>query len=217
MEPKLPPEYKFSPHADIDERSKKVIASTYPPDMGDPQVLFTSLEGVAQYLLSRIVGLDVNDAQERNTPRRFLEALKEMTTSQTFEFTTFESHVDEMVVETGIQFATLCRHHVLPFTGICHVAYVPNGRIAGLSKIPRLVGVASAKLNTQEELTSVIADTMLHELNPQGVGVVMEAQHTCMAIRGARSIGVTTRTAAMRGVFADHTKTAKAEFLGAIR
>ena len=171
----------------------------------------------AEHLLTRLVGLNIDEAQEKDTPKRFVEALIELTTPRAFEFTTFDSNINDMVIESGIHFATLCRHHVLPFMGVCHIAYIPDGKIAGLSKLPRLVGVASAKLNTQEELTATIADLLLRELNPQGVGVIMEAQHTCMSIRGARSNGVTTRTAAMRGVFADHTKTAKMEFLEAIR
>jgi GTP cyclohydrolase I len=179
-----------------------------------------TLIDTAEYLLSRVTGLDVNDPQERDTPKRFLEALHEMTTPHTFEFTTFDvdpDFVNEMIIEKGIQFASLCRHHIFPFMGVCHVAYIPNGKIAGLSKIPRLVDQCAHKLMTQEELTAQIAHELMRELKPLGVGVIMDAMHTCMSIRGARTPGVTTRTASMLGAFGDHSRTAKAEFLEAIR
>jgi GTP cyclohydrolase I len=121
-----------------------------------------------------------------------------------------------MVVVKDMPFATLCRHHVLPFVGIAHLGYVPDGRIVGLSKIPRLIKYYAAGLNTQEELTETIADSFMEKLDPKGVILVMEAQHTCMSIRGVRSSG-STRTTSVRGVFADHARTAKAEFLEAIR
>jgi GTP cyclohydrolase I len=171
----------------------------------------------AERLLARVVGLDTSDPQGEDTPRRWIEAMRELTTPKQFTFTVFDAEVDEMVVERDIWFATLCKHHLLPFTGKCHVGYVPNGKIAGLSKIPRLVALVSASLNTQEELTVNIARALEQVLEPHGVAVVMEAQHMCMAIRGARATGVTTRTASMRGVFGDHQRTAKMEFLEAIR
>lgn len=174
-------------------------------------------EALALELLQRTVHLNLDNPEEKDTPKRFVQALREMTTPQHFDFTMFNSSVDEMIVEIGIRFDTLCRHHILPFMGECHVAYIPNGKIAGLSKLPRLVAFYASNLNTQEELTVRIADSIMTHLSPLGVGVVMAAQHTCMSIRGARASGVVTRTAAMRGVFADHTKTAKAEFLEAIR
>jgi GTP cyclohydrolase I len=168
-------------------------------------------------ILTEVANLDVNDPQERDTPRRFLEALREMTSPKPFEFTSFELNVGDMIVERGINFSTLCKHHLFPFMGVCHIGYVPNENTAGLSKLPRLVEQCSRHLNTQEELTAEIANEMESHLAPRGVAVVMEAQHTCMSIRGARAHNVTTRTATMRGVFADHSRTAKLEFLEAIR
>lgn len=163
------------------------------------------------------VGLDDTNPQEVKTPARFVKALRELTSpDENWEFTTFDTLSDEMVVVRDIRFASLCRHHVLPFMGVCHVAYVPNGQLAGLSKIPRLVSACSASLNTQEELTSEIALKLLDKLNPLGVGVMMEAEHTCMTIRGALAPGTLTYTGCMRGVFADHAKTAKAEFMSRI-
>jgi GTP cyclohydrolase I len=174
---------------------------------------------LARVLLSRVARLDPNKPSQAKTPERFVKALKELTTPEPFEFTTFESTSNGMVTEKNMPFATLCEHHVLPFMGIAHLAYVPGGRIVGISKIPRLIAYHAAGLNTQEELTDNIADDFMArfgEDKPLGVAVVMEAQHTCMSIRGARASG-TTRTAAVRGVFADHSRTAKIEFLEAIR
>lgn len=176
-----------------------------------------SEEELARVFLERVVHLDITDPQERDTPKRFVKALKELTRPVHFEFTTFEAHLDEMVIVKNIHFATLCRHHILPFTGVVHVAYVPDKVIAGLSKIPRQIAYEAAGLNVQEDLTARIAHHLEEELKPKGVGVVMEAEHTCMSIRGARTNGAETQTAAMLGVFSDHTKTAKAEFLAAIR
>jgi GTP cyclohydrolase I len=197
--------------------SEPIIASTYSPDMGDPQVLFTSLEDVAEYLLMSCAGLDPTSPQEADTPRRFVRALRELTTPQEFEFTTFDTLSDEMVIIRDIRFASMCRHHVLPFMGVAHVAYIPNVKLAGLSKIPRFVHHCCASLNTQEELTAEIAAGLDMKLEPKGVGVIMEAEHTCMTIRGVQSPGTLTYTASMIGVFSDHTKTAKAEFLSRVK
>jgi GTP cyclohydrolase I len=175
-----------------------------------------SLEAIAEYLLKKCTGLDINDPQERDTPRRFVKALKELTTPEEFEFTMFDASTDNMVIQKDLEFATLCRHHVLPFVGTAHFGYVPDGRIVGISKIPRLINYHAAGLNTQEELTETLADAFMEKLEPLGVILVMEAQHTCMSIRGVRARG-TTRTTSVRGVFADHSRTAKAEFMEAIR
>ena len=177
---------------------------------------FMSLESLAEFLLVHAANLNPADPQERDTAARFLKALKELTTPEKFDFTTFEAATDNMVVVKDLPFATLCRHHVLPFVGVAHMGYVPDGRIVGLSKIPRLINYFAAGLNTQEELTETIADSFMEQLDPKGVILVMEAQHTCMSIRGVRATG-TTRTTSVRGVFADHTRTAKAEFMEAIR
>lgn len=181
-----------------------------------PHTTFTNIEGLAEFLLMQVAGLNPCDPQEKDTPARFVKALYELTTPQEFEFTTFDAATDNMVVQKDIPFATLCRHHVLPFVGRAWLGYVPDGRIVGISKIPRLINYYAAGLNTQEELTETIADAFMEKLSPKGVILVMEAQHTCMSIRGVRSTG-STRTTSVRGVFADHTRTAKAEFMEAIR
>lgn len=174
-------------------------------------------EDLARVLLTRVAGLDPSDPQERDTPRRFVEALKQMTTPLQFDFTTFTAEVDQMVTVTDIRFASLCRHHVFPYYGVAHIGYIPNKVIAGLSKFPRLVTQCSASLSTQEELTEQIANVIEGQLDPLGVAVVLQAEHTCMGIRGAKALGSKTRTTVMRGVFNDHSRTAKMEFMEAIR
>lgn len=115
-----------------------------------------------------------------------------------------------------IEFYSLCEHHMLPFFGKAHVAYVPDGRIVGLSKLPRLVEVFSRRLQVQERLTKQIADALWDLLEPRGVGVVIEAAHLCMMMRGVEKQGSTTVTSAMRGIFRDDGRT-RQEFLEAIR
>jgi GTP cyclohydrolase I len=149
----------------------------------------------------------------RETPVRFMRMLEELTTPKPFEFTTFESHGDEMVVVQDIPFHSLCAHHIVPFVGVCHIAYIPNARIAGLSKFARLVQSEAATLTVQEELTDAIATFLERELRPLGIGVIMRAEHMCMTLRGAQAPGTLTTTSAMRGVFLDATKGARQEFM----
>jgi GTP cyclohydrolase I len=149
----------------------------------------------------------------RGTPMRFVSMLREMTTPDQFDFTTFESTSDEMVIIKDIAFSSLCAHHIIPFVGVAHVGYVPKGKIAGLSKIARLVKNLSKALTVQEELTYRIAGQLHGFLDPAGVAVVMEAEHMCMTIRGVQSPGTKTITSRMTGVFADHDRQARNEFL----
>jgi GTP cyclohydrolase I len=142
--------------------------------------------------------------------------LKELTTPEEFTFTTFPATSQNMVMLKGIPFSSVCSHHVIPFVGFAHIAYVPDETLVGLSKFARLVKYHSHKLQVQESLTEEIAADLEERLKPKGVAVVMEAEHLCMTIRGVQSSGTMTRTAEMRGVFADHEKTAKAEFLSYI-
>lgn len=172
----------------------------------------------AQAFLEVVVpGYDPNSEHMKKTALRFVSMMKELTTPDpTFEFTTFESKSDEMVVLSPIPFYTLCAHHVVPFFGEAHVAYIPDRKIAGLSKFARLVKQTAKGLWVQENLTQRVADRMTEYLAPLGVGVIMQAEHLCMAMRGVKQPGVVTTTSAMQGVFSDHSRTAKAEFLSII-
>jgi GTP cyclohydrolase I len=173
-------------------------------------------EELAEELLTRCAGLNINDPQELDTPHRYVTALKEMTTRVPFTFTVFESDIQDMVIVRDIPVNSVCRHHILPFQGRAHVGYIPEYLMAGLSKLARCVKYHAAALQTQEQLTDEIADDLVKELSPVGVAVTLECTHTCMSIRGVQAPGALTYTAAMRGVFMDHDKTAKQEFMARI-
>lgn len=134
-----------------------------------------------------------------------------------WDFTVFDSPCDEMIIVRDITFVSLCEHHLLPFIGRAHVGYIPQGRIAGLSKIARATRTLARGLWAQEHLTMELALFLERKLAPIGVAVVMEAEHTCMAIRGVRADGTKTTTSAMRGVFRDNANNARVEFLGLIK
>ena len=127
----------------------------------------------------------------------------------------FEERYSEMVTVKNIDFYSMCEHHMLPFFGKAHVAYIPNGKIVGLSKIPRIVDVFARRLQVQERLTQQIADTLYQALQPDGVGVVLEARHMCMMMRGVEKQNSLATTSAMLGVFRDDVKT-RQEFLDII-
>ena len=124
----------------------------------------------------------------------------------------FTVDYNEMVIVKDIDFYSLCEHHLLPFFGKCHVAYIPNGRVVGLSKIPRLVDVFARRLQVQERLTNQIAATILEKVTPLGVAVVVEAQHLCMSMRGVEKQNSVAVTSAMLGAFRNDART-RAEFL----
>ena len=128
----------------------------------------------------------------------------------------FDVDYDEMVIVKDIEFFSLCEHHLLPFFGKAHVAYLPKGKVIGLSKLPRLVDVFARRLQVQERLTTQIADAITEAINPQGVAVIMEAQHLCMMMRGVEKQHSATVTSAMRGVFKSQLQT-RNEFLSLIR
>jgi len=173
----------------------------------------------AEALLRSVIGNDAYDESTHlnETPERFVRMLQELTKSEKFKMTTFESPHDEMIVVSPIHFYSLCAHHIIPFFGTAHVAYIPQGRIAGLSKIARMVKYYSRGFWIQEDLTWTIAEALVEVLNPVGVAVVMKAEHLCMAMRGAQSPGTKTTTSTMVGAFLDHSKLAKAEFFELIR
>ena len=124
----------------------------------------------------------------------------------------FDEKYSEMVIVKDIDVFSLCEHHLIPFFGKCHIAYIPNGRIVGLSKMPRIVEVFARRLQVQERMTQQIADTLYQYLNPTGVAVVMEAQHLCMIMRGVEKLNSTATTSAMLGAFRNDVKT-RSEFL----
>ncbi len=173
------------------------------------------LEQTAKSFLVEAVGLDADNPHHRDTPKRFAKMLKDLTTPEDFNFTCFDNAEDvhDMVVLGPMPFYTLCAHHIVPFYGSAYVAYVPGDRIAGLSKFARATKNIAKGLWAQENLTHALADYLCEKLEPMGVAVVMKAEHLCMAMRGVEMAGVITTTSAMRGVFADHDRTAKAEFL----
>lgn len=122
-----------------------------------------------------------------------------------------EDGYDEMVAVCNVEFVSFCAHHVLPFVGKAHFAYIPNGKIVGLSKIPRLIHAYSRRLQVQERLCGEIVDMFMKQIEPKGCGIVMEAMHTCMSVRGVRQAGAVTKTSALRGVFKQTE--VKSEFL----
>jgi len=174
-------------------------------------------------LLQHLMPEEAWDLPEmERTPERWAKMMIELTNrnDHEFEFTVFNNdmHVDEMVIIKDIPFVTLCAHHLIPFIGKAHIAYVPGSKLAGLSKFKRLVNYYTKGCWNQENLTQEIAEALEMNLgDPVGVAVVMTAEHLCMTIRGAQSPGTTTTTSCMRGCFGDHTKMARAEFLSFIR
>lgn len=159
------------------------------------------------------LGFDVHSEELRDTPRRAATALGELLTPRPFTMTTFpnDESYDEMVIVRDITFHSLCAHHLLPFAGVAHVAYVPNDRIVGLSKLARVVEHFARRPQTQERLTKQVADAIDASLEPRGVGVAMEAVHSCMTLRGIRASDAKTITTAVSGVIRDDAAT-RSEF-----
>jgi GTP cyclohydrolase IA len=164
--------------------------------------------------LLRAVGADVGADGLRETPRRVAEAYTELLTAPTFRPTTFpnEDGYEGLIVARAIPFHSLCMHHLLPFRGVAHVGYLPAGRIIGLSKLGRVVELFARDLQIQERLTVQVADWLQGELRPAGVGVVLEAEHMCMSLRGVQQAGTRTVTSALRGAIRDDPET-RQEFL----
>jgi GTP cyclohydrolase IA len=158
-------------------------------------------EGAVRDLLQAL-GQDTDDEHLRETPRRVAGALGEMLTPQSFSLTTFpnDEGYDELVLARDIPFHSLCQHHMLPFVGVAHVGYLPGDRILGLSKLARVVDLFARGLQVQERLTQQVADWLQGELDPKGVGVVIEAEHLCMSLRGVRASGSRTVTSALHGL-----------------
>ncbi|MGZ4452336.1 MAG: GTP cyclohydrolase I FolE [Nocardioidaceae bacterium] len=164
------------------------------------------------------LGLPVDRDEMLETPRRMALAYAEMLTVPEFDFTTFANteDYDELVLVEDIPVRSLCEHHMLPFTGVAHVGYLPADRVLGLSKFARIVDFYARRAQTQERLTTQVAQHLQTQLSPRGVGVVIEAEHTCMSLRGARAENTRTVTSALRGHLREDPA-ARAEFLGLTR
>lgn len=153
------------------------------------------------------LGQDVHGEHLADTPRRVTAAFAEMLTPRAFNPTTFpnDEGYDELVLARSIPFHSLCQHHLLPFKGVAHVGYLPGDRILGLSKLARVVELFARDLQVQERLTKQVADWLEEHLRPKGVGVVLEAEHLCMSLRGVQASGSVTLTSALKGILrSDH-------------
>ena len=184
---------------------------------GGPGIDLAAAEDAARDLLLAL-GADLEQESLRDTPRRVAAAYAELLTPQPFALTTFpnDEHYDELVIARGIPFHSLCEHHMLPFHGVAHVAYLPGERILGLSKLARVVDLFARGLQVQERLTTQVADWLDDRLAPKGVGVVLEAEHLCMTLRGVQKPGALTVTSALRGRVRDDART-RQEFLSLTR
>ena len=171
--------------------------------------------------LLKEIGEDPKREGLKSTPKRVAKAYEFLTSGYdrnikgVLNGAVFNEKYDEMVLVKNIDFYSLCEHHILPFYGKVHVAYIPNGKIVGLSKIPRIVEVFARRLQVQERMTQQIADTINEYLEPQGVAVVSEAFHMCMMMRGVEKQNSSATSSAMHGVFKDDART-RSEFLNLI-
>ncbi len=179
------------------------------------------MQDLIRSLLSQL-GEDPNREGLLDTPRRVETSLRFLTSGyeadvdKVLNNALFTVDYSEMVIVKDIDFYSLCEHHLLPFFGKVHVAYIPQDKVIGLSKVPRLVDVFSRRLQVQERLTNQIAETIEHKINPLGVGVVVEATHLCMSMRGVEKQNSFAVTSAMLGVFRSSSRT-RAEFLDLIK
>ena len=171
----------------------------------------------AAYDLLVALGADLESDHLRETPRRVAAAYAELLTPRPFNATTFpnDEDYDELVIVGEIPFQSLCAHHLLPFQSKAHVAYLPGDRLVGLSKLARVVELYSRRLQLQERLTTQVADWVEEHLQPRGVGVVLQAEHLCMSLRGVQTAGSNTITSALRGAVKDDART-RQEFLSLI-
>lgn len=189
-------------------------------DNYDPEVT-AQIAGHIKEIL-RLLGEDENREGLLNTPQRVAKAMQYMTKGrgedgiEIINSAVFDEEYQQMVLVKDIELFSTCEHHLLPFVGKCHVAYIPNGKITGLSKIARIVETYARRLQVQERLTVQIRDCIQKALNPLGVAVVIEANHTCMQIRGVEKSNAVTTTSAFSGVFLNDART-RNEFLNLIR
>lgn len=191
-----------------------------PPDFGSEAGIDLLEESMREVL--RQLGEDPAREGLLKTPERVAKSLRFLTrgyqqdVDKILNGALFHVAYDEMVIVKDIEVFSMCEHHLLPFFGRCHVAYVPTDRVIGLSKIPRLVDAFARRLQVQERLTTQIAETIMEKIKPQGVGVVIEARHLCMIMRGVEKQNSVAVTSAMLGLFRDCDQT-RAEFLRLVR
>ncbi len=174
-----------------------------------------AVAGAHQLLES--LGIDLSDPILAQTPQRMALNLAEFLNPLPFDMTTFpnDENYDELVLVKDIPFHSLCEHHVLPFVGVAHVAYIPGEKILGLSKLARVVEKFARGLQVQERLTAQIANFIEEQLEPKGVGVVLEAEHSCMTLRDTKSTGSKTVTSSLKGLLRDSDRS-RAEFFSLI-
>jgi GTP cyclohydrolase I len=172
-----------------------------------------AVERAAAELLVAL-GADLGDESLRETPRRIAALYGELLSPDPFDATSFpnDGGYDELIVAREIPFHSLCEHHLLPFVGVAHIGYLPGERILGLSKLARIVDFFARSLQVQERLTTQVAGWLQQKLEPKGVGVVIEAEHLCMSLRGVQKQGATTVTSALHGLVRDDPRT-RQEFL----
>ena len=189
-------------------------------DQYDPEVTEQLSAHVKEIL--RLIGEDGGREGLQKTPERVAKALQYLTKgysengAEIIESALFEEEYKHMVVVKDIELFSICEHHMMPFIGKAHVAYIPDGRITGLSKIARVVETYARRLQVQERLTEQIRDCIQETLHPLGVAVVIEAMHTCMSMRGVQKTNAVTTTSAFSGVFLKSART-RNEFLGLIK
>lgn len=194
---------------------------TSTPDLrlirGGANIDLSAAEAAVADLLVAL-GQNVDDEDVRDTPRRVAASFAEMLTPRSFNLTTFPNTdgYDELVLARNIPFHSLCQHHMLPFKGVAHVGYLPEDRILGLSKLARVVELFARNLQVQERLTKQVADWLQRQLAPRGVGVVLEAEHLCMSLRGVQAAGSRTVTSALHGVLREDHRS-RAEFFALVR
>jgi len=200
----------------MSQPSEELLISHSKPD--------TRTESIAEMVrrILAMIGEDPNREGLRKTPERFEKALRYLTSGylqdpeKILDGAMFSVCYDEMIVVKDIELFSLCEHHLLPFFGTCHVAYIPSKKVLGLSKIPRLVNMYARRLQLQERLTSQVAEAIQRKISPVGVGVVIEARHLCMVMRGVEKQHSQAVTSAMLGAFRENKQT-RDEFLALIR
>ena len=180
------------------------IVEGAPNVKGAPSVNLARAQAAVADLLTAL-GRDVTGEHLADTPRRVAASLLEMLTPREFTMTTFpnDEGYEELVLVRDIPFHSLCEHHLLPFRGVAHVGYIPGERILGISKLARVVEMFASDLQVQERLTRQVADYLQEQLDARGVGVVIEAEHLCMSLRGVQAAGATTVTSTFLGSLAD--------------